>query len=106
LDGETLKLVEVGGGEGFEPAQPGIGEFQPHHAVIIAVADAADQSRGFGAFDQAAGAVVSQQEVLSHLANGRPAAVGVPADGQQQLMLHGRESRRLGLFGAPSLEAA
>jgi hypothetical protein len=49
---------------------------------------------------------VTQQEVLSHLANGRPAAVGVPADGQQQLMLHGRESRRLGLFGAPSLEAA
>lgn len=106
MDGELFQFVEMGGSKRLDSVHPGIGELQPHHPLIVAVAYPADETRRIGAFDQAAGTVMSQQEVVGHLADGWSTWIGMPANGQQQLMLHRSQPRGLGSFGAPPLEAA
>lgn len=83
MDGEIVQFIEMGGGERLEPACPGVGELQSNDPMITVITDTADQPRSVGAFDQAAGAVVSQQEVFGHVADRRAPAVRVPTDREQ-----------------------
>lgn len=83
MDGETVQLVEMGGGERLESARSGVGELQSENTVIAVITDPADEPRCVGPFDQPACAVVSQQEIVGHLADRRATAVGVSANREQ-----------------------
>lgn len=94
----------MGGGEQFDAAGALGGQLQPNDTLIGIVVDPLDQSAVDGPVHQLDDAVVAEQEVVSSVADGwRPA---VPSDGEQQLVLRGRETGRLGPVLAPSLEAA
>jgi hypothetical protein len=79
---------------------------EPDAAVIVAVALATDEPGALSAVDEADGAVVPEQELLGDVADGRPAAIRVAADDQEELMLSGRQPDDLGLLFAPAQEAA
>ena len=100
------ELLEVGLGECLEALAPGRGELQADDPVVLGVAHPLDQLGRVGPVHQPDGAVVAEQEVVGHLADGRAAAVGVPADGQQQLVLRRRQSGGLRLLLAPAEEPA
>ena len=65
---------------------------------------ARDQSSLLGAIDQSDRTVVTQDEVAGDIADGRSARVAVTADGEQQLVLGGREACGLGVLLAPAQE--
>lgn len=74
------------------------------HAAVVLVFQALDQAGGLRPVDKAHGAVVAQEEVAGQVADGRPARVLVAADGQEELVLGGRQPGGLGLLGAPMKE--
>jgi hypothetical protein len=67
---------------------------------------ARDQPGRRGSVDQLDGAVVTHEQVSSHVPDGRTARVGMPPDRQQELVLRRGEPGRLGLLAAPAEEAA
>lgn len=75
-------------------------ERNSHHAVIGAVGQALHKAGPRGAIEQLDRAVVAVQEMGGKVAHARGGAVA--ADGQQQLVLSGRDSRRAGLLLAPA----
>jgi hypothetical protein len=81
-----------------------VGEPEPHDAAVVGVRDALDQAGVLGAIHEGDGAVVTEQQVAGGLADRRPALVVMAADGQEQLVLGGRDARRLGLLLAPAQE--
>jgi hypothetical protein len=50
--------------------------------------------------------VVTEEEVVGHLTDGRTASVPVAPDGQEQLVLSRRQSRRPSLVFAPPFKVA
>ena len=101
-----MQLLHVGGRERLQMLLALGGELQPDDPLVLGVAAAGDQARLLGPVDQADGAVVAEQEVVGHLADRRPARVGVAPDGQQELVLGRRQPGCLGLLLAPAQEAA
>ena len=93
-------------GELHEDARSLGSQAQADHAAVVLVLQALDQARGFRPVHQADGAVVAQEEVAGHVADGRPARVLVAADGQEELVLGGRQPGGFGLLGAPVQEPA
>jgi hypothetical protein len=90
-----------------EPAQsatPGRRQTEPDDALVVAVGAAPDQSQRFCPIDQTDRAVVPDQEHLGHLADGRSPRIAVPADREEQLMLHRGQPRCGCLFLAPMEE--
>lgn len=79
------------------------GEAQAHDPMILLVGHPLDEAGPRGAIDELDGTVVTQHQVLGHVADGRRPAVS--ADGQQELVLSTRESDGSGLVVAPSQEA-
>ena len=96
------ELFEVGLGERLEALAPRRRELQTHDSVILWVPDPLDELGGDGPVDQADGTVVAEEQVVGHLADGWATAVGVPPDGQQQLMLGRGQPRSFRLLLAPS----
>ena len=90
----------------LETLAPRRGELQPDDPVVLGVAHPLDQPGRYGPVDEADGAVVAEEEVVGHLADRRPPVVGVPSDGQQQLLLRRRQPGPLGLLLAPAEEPA
>ncbi len=72
--------------------------------MVEPVLHSENQARLDRAIDEPDGTVVSQQERRSHVADGRSAPVIVTADGEQQLMLGGRDPEGLGLLLTPPEE--
>jgi hypothetical protein len=78
---------------------------QPDDPVVVPVLTPSDEPGGLGSIDQADCAVVAQQQVFGHVADGRPAPIGMTPNGEQQLVLSRRDAGRLGLLLAPAQEA-
>ncbi len=81
------------------------GELQADDPMVVRVAYPLDQLGRHRPVHQPDGAVVAQQEVVGDLTDGRAAAVRVPPDGEQELLLRRRQSRRLSLLLAPAHKA-
>ena len=68
-------------------------------AKIVRIGNARHETRSLGPVDELDHGVVSQLERICQIADDRPRASAVPAYGQQELMLRGREARvTRGLF--------
>ncbi len=65
-----------------------------------------DQPCCFSTVDEANGAVVLEEQVVGNFTNGWPPWIGVPPDGEQQLMLCRGEASGTSLLFAPPLEVA
>ncbi len=92
-------------GECRQSTGPDGGEDQAHHAPVVCVGAALDEPEPHTAVDQPDGAVGPDEQVLGDVTNGRPAPVGMPAPGQEQLVLGSGEPCAGGLALAPSKEA-
>ncbi len=73
--------------------------------MVIGVSSSGDETRLLGPVHEPDRTVVAQQQVVGHLAHGRPAPVGVSMDGEEQLVLGRGEPGFLGLLVAPAQEA-
>lgn len=91
------ELVHVDCGERIELVRSGLGERDPHDALIVWVDGALDQPSVDGAVDQSDRAVVTQDEVAGDLADGRACRVGVTLDRQHELVFGGGQSGRSSL---------
>jgi hypothetical protein len=103
---EAFELFKVERRERFELHGPYRGEAEADDPLVVLVAGAGHQSSLLGPVDEADGAVVAEKQVVGGLADGRASRVGVAANGEQQLVLGGREPSLSGLLLAPALEAA
>ncbi len=103
---QPAELLEMGLRQRLETLAPGRGELQPDDAVVLGIAHPLDQLGRHGPVHQPDGAVVAEQEVVGHLADGRAAAVRMSPDGQQQLVLRRRQPGGFRLLLAPAEEAA
>src|SRR5947207_15980152 len=99
------ELVDVGRGKRGQAAGAGRREGQPDCAMVRGVDVPFDQARLSCPVDESDDAVVPEKEMLGDLADRRGAA-GMPADGQQQLVLGGRDPRVERLLLAPVHEAS
>lgn len=91
-------------GELHESVHSFVSQAQPDHAAVVLVLLALDQARGLRPVHQADGAVMAQEEIAGGVADRRPARVLVAADGQEELVLSGRQPDGFGLLGAPVKE--
>jgi hypothetical protein len=91
--------------EPFELLGAAGGEAQADDAVVLGVLGALEQPGGHGAVDEADGAVVSEQQVVGDVSDGRSGRVVMTSDGEQELMLGGRESGGVGVLLAPAQKA-
>ena len=73
--------------ERLEALAPRRGELQADDPVVLGVAYPLDQLGRHGPVDQPDGTVVAQQQVVGDLTDGRATAIGMPPDGQQELVL-------------------
>ena len=103
---QPTELLQVGLGQCFQPLAPRRGELQADDPVVLGVTHPPDQLGGHGPVDQPDGTVVAQQQVVGDLTDGRTAAIRVPPDGQQQLLLRRGQPGALGLLLAPADEPA
>lgn len=83
-------------------ANAGVAQPDADDALVLDVVDPLDQTCGDGSIHELDDAVVSEQQVLGHLADRRRPTV--TADGEQQLVLGARQPDRLGLVLAPTQE--
>ncbi len=102
---ETLYLLEVLGREPFEPAAAVGRQGEAHHAVVVIRADPTHEPGLDGPVDQSYRAVVLEEEVLRHVADGRAPGVAVTAHREHELVLGRGESLGARLLLAPVLEA-
>lgn len=106
VEREAFELLDVEGGERLESLRTHSGEREADDPVIVVVPDADHETGLDGAVDETDRAVVAEQEVVRHLADGRPSRVTVAADREQQLVLGRCEAGRLRLLLAPALESS
>ena len=74
--------------------------------MVLGVTHPLDQLGGHGPVDEPDGAVVAEEEVVGHFADGGAPAVRMPPHGQQELVLRRCQTRRLRLLLAPAEEPA
>ena len=103
---EPAQLLEMGLGQRLQALAPRRGELQADDPVVLGVAHPLDQLGRDGPVDQPDGTVVAQQQVVGDLADGRATAIGMPPDGQQQLVLRRGQPGPLRLLLAPADEPA
>ena len=72
--------------------------------AVVSVADPLHQAGRLGPVDEPDGAVVTQEQVVGHLADRGPLLVVVAPDGHEQLVLRRGESHRFGLLVTPAKE--
>lgn len=77
------------------------GDGEAYDAMVVGITGAAEVAGLDRAIDQAGCAVVSQHQHLGNVADGRFVRPGVPADGEEELMLRGSEPFALGFLFAP-----
>ena len=105
LESQALELFEMEGRQCFEPLGTGLCKTKPDDTMVLVISDPSDQTNGLCAIDETDRAVVTKEQVVGHLPDGRPPRVTVPAHGQHELMLGGCQTCGSSLLFAPSLEA-
>jgi hypothetical protein len=98
---EPLELLEVTSAEPDQLVGSDSGDGEAYDAMVVGITGAAEVAGLDRAVDQAGCAVVSQHQRLGNIADGRCVRAGVPADGEEELMLRGSEPFTLGLLFAP-----
>jgi hypothetical protein len=104
LASQTFELFEMQSRQSLKSLCAGRGEAQPDHPVILLVPGPAYQAIRISTVDETHRAVVAQQQVVGHLANGWALGIAVPSDGKQQLVLSGRQAGGARLLFAPPLK--
>jgi hypothetical protein len=99
---QARQLLEVGAGQGLDPRLASLRQPQPDDPLVVVVGHPRDQAGGDGSIDEPDDAVVAEQQVIGDLTDRRGTAVA--ADGEQKLMLGGREPDIVGLLLAPVQE--
>ena len=92
LGRQAYELFEVQGRESLETLRAVGGEMQSNHPMILVVSGAGDQTGGVSPVDEPNRAVMEQQQIVRHLSDGRTTGITMPPDGQEQLVLSGREA--------------
>ena len=80
------------------------GELQADDPVVLRVTYPLDQLGRDGPVDQPDGTVMAQQQVVGDLADRGPTVIGVPPDGQQELVLCRGQPGALRLLLTPAHE--
>lgn len=93
-------------GQGVDPLVTQRGEGEAGEALVVGVASAFDEAEVLGPVDETNGAVVPDEEGPGDVGDGRAPAVGVAADGEQELVLGRRHVESGGLLLAETAEAA
>jgi hypothetical protein len=99
---ELAQLLEVLLAEAFELLGAVGSEPETDDAVVLGVLAALDQPGGHGAVDEADRTVMSQQQVVGDVSDGRSGRVVMTADREQELMLGGGEAGGVGVLLAPA----
>ncbi len=99
----AAQLLEMQPGEPAQHTRAGSSQAQSNQTMIVAVGSALDERGRLGPVDESDHAVVAEQEVVGHLADGRRAA-RVSAHREQQLVLRGRDAGVDRLLLAPVQE--
>src|SRR5665213_3648047 len=87
LASKTCEFLEMQGRQSLKTFGAGAGELQPNDPVILFVPSPAYQAVRISTVDETHRAVVAQQQVVGHLANGWAFGIAVPSYGKQQLVL-------------------
>jgi hypothetical protein len=103
---EPLQLFEVKFRKRFESRLTFGGQSQPNGPQVLFVAGAGHKSRFIGPVDETDHAVMAEQQIVRDFADSRAPRFWVASNGEEQLMLGGREASRPGLLLAPALEPA
>jgi hypothetical protein len=77
---------------------------QSDDPVVVGISGAAEEPGRFGPVDEPNCAVVTQEQVVRHLTNGRAAGVTVTANGQEELVLSRGKAGGMSLLLAPALK--
>jgi len=104
LASKTCEFLEMQGRQSLKTFGAGAGELQPNDPVILFVPSPAYQAVRISTVDETHRAVVAQQQVVGHLANGWAFGIAVPSYGKQQLVLSGRQAGGARLLFAPTLK--
>lgn len=86
------------GTDGSEP--------QPDNSMVFLVSNAADETCGICTVNETDRAVVTEQQIVGNLTDGRASWVVVTPDSQQELVMGRREPSGARLLFAPPLEVA
>jgi len=89
-----------------ELARAAARDVQAHHAVIVLVSFPSEEPGADRPVDELARGVVTQEQRVGDLADGRSALLGAPAHGEEQLVLRSRQALGLGALLAPAKEPA
>lgn len=101
---EPDELFEMSSAELTEATATQRRQAEPHHPMVVAVGPASNEPGRLGAINQADCAVMSDEERFCDLADGGPGPMSGTANREQELMLHGAEPGRSGLFFTPVKE--
>jgi hypothetical protein len=94
----------MGGGELAQSTGAECSESETDHSLVVGIGTALDQVCGRRSVDESDGAVMSQQQRIGDIADGRAQRAVVAAYGEQQLVLRGCDTERRRLFLAPRQE--
>ena len=89
-----------------EASAPERGQGEPHHALVVGIGPAPDETGRLGPVHESDGTVMPEQEGFGDVANGGILGILVSTDREEELMLSGGEPRCGGLFVAPVQESA
>jgi len=103
--GEPGELGNVQLGERLEHLFPTGSQLEAYDAAVLAVLDPPGPAPGLDPVREFHGRVVAEKKVIGDVADGRTVRVVVPADREQQLVLHVGEAHSPGLLLAPVIEA-
>src|SRR6266496_35327 len=106
MGSEATQLLQVQGGETGQALGPVGAEAKPHGPRISGVLVALHQTGRHSAVDQLDRAVMADQQVASHVPDGRSGTVRMSADREQELVLRWSNASRRGLVGTPTQEPA
>jgi len=102
---EVTELFEMLLAEGFELGGAAGREPETDDTVVLGVLGALEQPGRDGAVDEADGAVMSEEQVIGDVSDGRSGRVVMTSDREQELMLGGGEAGGAGVLLAPAQEA-
>jgi hypothetical protein len=98
---EALQFLQVNRRERLETVPSQVRERETHHAMVGWIRCALNEVGGHCPVHPANDAVMPQQQRAGDIADGGPARAVEPPDGQEELVLGGRDPRCLGLPSAP-----